>query len=203
MTSYAVENTTVYPNYPKDFKSRGTDIPSGVDQSFFLDELSGKLTAKRNRNFRQRFSYSDRRSNTGIIVKESNVKTAVTPMFLSVNLDEKFYYNVFADVRTKKSEVVDLFNKVYDLFKEGKSDNAIVNIFDIVDDWFVDDNSKYDDLFQTFLGYKFNEDIYVALLASTISIGSNPFRRMYFKYVKDELRKTYNDNELEMVLSGL
>jgi hypothetical protein len=95
---------------------------------------------------------------------------------------------------------IEIFKEVIRLFNIGESDRSILYIFDKIDD--IDDSNILDDIIKLFLGVKLNEDIYVALLASTLVYKESEYRKLYLKYVKDELIKT-NNEEVNKILTGL
>lgn len=94
---------------------------------------------------------------------------------------------------------IKLFNEIKILFDKNKSDSAIISIFRNIDEWSI----IKDDFFNIFINVKFNEDIYVALLASTIQFRENKSRIKYLEYVNRELSKVVSEIELKNILSGL
>lgn len=139
-----------------------------------------------------------------ILLKKNKELNEILSQFIQRDSpSSNFYKQIENDIQSKQSEIDKMFIKVKSLYEKGKSDSAIVYIFDIIDDWSLDEEYKFDELFQTFYGSKFNEDIYIALLSSTISVKHNKFRGMYFRYIKNELNKIHNEKNLNVILSGL
>lgn len=97
--------------------------------------------------------------------------------------------------------MVDNFKLIKELFKENKIDTALVSIFTFVDD--IRDHVGITELFETFKNEKFNEDIYISLLASTLYFKNNEARKKYYGFVKNELLKDNDNNQVEIILSGL
>lgn len=84
------------------------------------------------------------------------------------------------------------------------SDNALVFIFDTIDTWNIkEDYHMFEKLFTVLLNKTYNEDVYISILASTLSLKSNPLRANYFSYVKEQLKNSYSEEELIIVLNGL
>lgn len=94
-----------------------------------------------------------------------------------------------------------MVDKIRTLFNLNKIDTAIVSIFDFVDD--IEDVNEITNIFEIFYNERFNEDIYVALLASTTYFKNNIARKEYYDFVKIELLRDNDYNEVEIILSGL
>ena len=84
------------------------------------------------------------------------------------------------------------------------SDNAIVYVFDIIDEWNpIKDINKFSRFFTSLINIEFNEDVYVSILSSTILVKDNLERKKYFDFVSNQLKQKYNADELQFVLKGL
>ncbi len=96
------------------------------------------------------------------------------------------------------------FIKELEYLSENNSDRALIYIFDNIDDWHpINDINRFEKLFISLKNLKFNEDIYISLLASTILLRNNPIRKDYFSYVENELSNIYSKDELSKLLIGL
>ena len=153
--------------------------------------------------FQEQLCSVKRKGRTAIIYTGKIINTASESVEFNVDNSKEVYINLLGESQSKHLKVIGLFNTVKTLFADKKSDEAVVCIFDIIDDWYIYDEIKFDDLFDIFYGKEFNEDIYIALLASTVTIKNNQYRKRYFEYVMTELSKLYPKDELEMVLLGL
>lgn len=81
------------------------------------------------------------------------------------------------------------------------SDRAVIDIFDCVDNLYL--NSECHLLFTLFMDSIYNEDIYIALLSSTLYFKNSLLRSQYLEFVRNELLKTYNEKEIVPILIGL
>ena len=100
-------------------------------------------------------------------------------------------------------EIISLKRNIDKLFKDNESDQAVIQIFNVIDNLHFLDSTKYELLFKLFLGKIYNEDIYIALLSATINAKENNFRKMYFDFVKKELMNIYEEKEAIKILIGL
>lgn len=94
--------------------------------------------------------------------------------------------------------------KIYDLKNRIdilNSDRAVIDIFDCADNLYL--NSECHLLFSLFMNNIYNEDIYIALLSSTLYFKNSLLRSQYLEFVRNELLKTYNEKEIIPILIGL
>lgn len=141
---------------------------------------------------------SDRHTSTRSFIDIETVKTSLHQLS-----GTRKYVQILGKNEIDLIKVIGFIKEIQHLFINN-SDKALVHIFDVIDDWHpTNDLNKFEVLFSNLKAIKFNEDIYISLLASTILIKDNEIRKNYFDYVKKELSENYNSEELSKILIGL
>lgn len=142
--------------------------------------------------------YKRHTSTRSFLALDKAVKTSLHPLS-----GTKKYIQFLGKDEIDLIKVTGFIKEIQSLYIEN-SDKALVHIFDVIDEWDdIEDLNRFETLFIYLKDFKFNEDIYISLLASTISLKNNVLRKEYFNYVKKELNSFYSSEELSKLLIGL
>ena len=130
------------------------------------------------------------------------VETTFTRLF--VNIKESEFIRRRSNYTLEIATINNFIAKLQELFNESKVDEAILYTFRNSYTWKQFNRFFYEMYFKTLKGKKFNEDLYVAILSSTIHLKNISQRASYFQFVYEELiNQGVDKNEVDDILFGL